>query len=159
MLALEDDADLQAQVAAAQASLDKAVAAYQKLLDGVMPEDRAVAQASVDSAQSALADAQRNVAATQASSGQDVAVAQTGVESARVALDNAQRNLAEAVLSQNQQDIAAAQVGVQSAQAAYQNAQRNLVENVLRLSLKCVIQRARRHRAEHERFECAHTDE
>src|SRR5439155_1312952 len=125
VLAIQDAGDLNAQVTAAQANLDKAITAYNQLLAGAAPEDLAVAQASVDSAKAQLAQAQKNYDTTVQGSQRDLQVSSAGVGSADTQLSGAQNNLNDVVQVQNARDIQAAQVTVQNAQVTLANARKN----------------------------------
>ncbi|HEX5504110.1 MAG TPA: biotin/lipoyl-binding protein, partial [Thermomicrobiales bacterium] len=126
VLAKQDPGDLHAQVTAAQANVDKAVAAYKLLAAGPQPRDIAVAQAGVDSAKTQLANAQQSLATTKTNAQQDLQVSQTAVDSANQQVGQAQQNLSTTVPAQNAQDLHTAQVAVQNAQTSLDGANQNL---------------------------------
>lgn len=114
VLAVEDPSDFQTALDQAEATLAQSQASLAKLEAGATDAQKQVAQASVDSARTAEADAQKNVAATRASADKDVAVAQVGVTAAETTVDADRAALASA-RDQEAKSLAADQTAVANA--------------------------------------------
>ncbi len=91
VLAKMDTSDLTVSLNQAQAGLANAQAGYNKLAQGPLPTDIAVAQATVNSASNQLANARKNLAAVQAQIDANVTSDKTAVQNAQQALADAQR--------------------------------------------------------------------
>src|SRR6185437_14501370 len=89
VLAKEDATDFQNTLNQAMATLDQQKAALAKLQTGPTPQQLVVAQQAIDSAQSNLANAQKNVQLVADQNAKDL-------QTAQVALANAQQSLADA---------------------------------------------------------------
>lgn len=125
VLARLDTTVLEAQVAAAQADLDQALADYKKLLAGTRVEDRAVAESSVQSAYVTLNTDQSDLKSTQNTSEADLQVAQQEVNNAVVQLDDVQKSLVR-TRDTNAADLTATQQEVDNAAIQLTDAQQNL---------------------------------
>ncbi len=153
VLAHEDTADLQHALDQVKAQLGQQQAALQKLLAGPTPQQLAVSQQAISTAQSNLADAQKNLdlmaqqntkdvqqaqvalANAQANTGsvqnevaRGEAADQTSISNAQTALANAQKNAA-AVQAQIAASTQADQVALQNAQQGVSTAQQNLTSS------------------------------
>ena len=115
VLAQMDTSDLTAQLNQAKAGVANAQAAYDKLAQGPLPTDIAVAQAGVTAADNALANAKKNLATAQAQIAASQASDQVAVQNAQQALADAQKTQAAlpAVITQQ---IAQAKNSLYSAQ-------------------------------------------
>jgi len=120
VLAVLDQTDLKLSLEQAQATLAQNQANLAKLKAGPTSTQRDVAQASVDSARSAAADANASLAVTKQTSAQSVAVARAALNTANVGIATAQSNIATA----QQQEKA----GLAADQVALANAQKNLAQ-------------------------------
>jgi len=114
VLAVEDTSDLQTALDQAEATLAQNQANLAKLEAGATDAQKGVAQASVESARTAAADAQKSIAATRTSADKDVAVAQAGVTAAQATVDANLSTLASA-RDQEAKTLAADQNAVASA--------------------------------------------
>ncbi|HEY8744115.1 MAG TPA: biotin/lipoyl-binding protein, partial [Chloroflexota bacterium] len=118
VLAQEDTADLQHALDQANAQLAQQQAALQKLLAGPTPQQLAVSQQAINTAQSNLADAQKNLDLVAQQNARDV-------QQSQVALANAQAN-AGSVQNEVAKGEAADQTAIANAQTALANAQKNV---------------------------------
>lgn len=116
VLAKLDETDLRSQLDQAKANLANAQANYNKLVQGATPQAVASAQASVDSANTQLANAQRGLAGAHDVTAKDLAAQQQAVSDAQKSLQSIQ--------AQIDQSTAADKVAVANATQALSDAQR-----------------------------------
>ena len=115
VLAKMDTSDLAIQLSQAQAGLASVQDAYNKLAQGPLATDIAVAQAAVNSASNQLTNARKNLVAAQTQIDANVSSDKTAIQNAQQALADAQRTQGAlpAVITQQ---IAAAKNSLYSAQ-------------------------------------------
>ena len=129
VLALLDDADVKIAVAEAKAALAQAEAQLANLKEGRRPEEIAVLETTVASAEAEAAEAQRVASRVEGLSRRGIAPqadldqANTGVTLANARVAQAKANLSVAKLPAREQEITAASAQVKRAQAALDSAQ------------------------------------
>jgi HlyD family secretion protein len=138
VIATLDDATYRSAKALAEARLAGAQAQLDKLVHGTRPEDIDQARANVANTQAVLADAQvsftrqQGLAATNATTRQQVDDARRGLDSAQAQRAQTQAALAEAVNGPRIEDIDAARAQLRQSKASLDLAEIQLARTVLR---------------------------
>ncbi len=124
VLAKEDATDFQNTLNQTTATLDQQKAALAKLTTGPTPQQIAVSQQAINSAQSNLANAQKNVQLVADQNAKDLQTAQVTLANAQQSLADAQANY-QTVQNELAKSVDADRQAVANAQTALSNAQKN----------------------------------